>query len=738
MRSIFLILLLTSGFMFVENGNPQVLTKQYSPHSVNAVPILESRDQIIPIGEKVLFQPFYWNMPDRGTHWRMLGDNIDEITSQGFDSLWLPPPQKTREGYPATGGYEPYDYYDLGSYDQKGRIRTLFGTQEELTNLISLANANGIGVIADVVINHRVGGDLEYNPFTQSETPTNFMNVASGRLRMNYTHFWPNQYGNGDAGQYGDFPDISHANPEVRQMFLELAQWLTTEIGYDGFRFDSAQFIDPTMIRDWMQAIGGGAFGVSEYWMYTPDPDEVLGYLREANDTTRAMDFALLEAMRLILNANGTGDLRNLVTQGISNIEPSKAVTFVVNHDTYRDKFDVIEERRHLGYGYIMTHPGYPSVFYMDYIDPNLRNTILQLVKIHNRHAKGNLTHLYVDQDLYISQRDGNGTVEGLLFGMNDRMEGERSAMVTTRWKETKLYNLLNGTDVVWTDAQGNTTVTVPANEFVIYSPDPSLIRKIDLRIPKKEFDYGEALMYKDIAIDGELDWEWGLPNAIDHIETNQITDLTNLYFGHDGKNLLTAFAYINLYNWTEGPVDFEIILDTREGGSNLHPIRENVRFGGRSRLPDEIFVFKTDFASNGYHRIIKEITRYSFQNGWKKSVVPTIQFETHPMMGLVEVAIPFADLGSDERNKISVKVVSALSGSQNVQDSVPTDTTIDENSLSWLFMEDLVELPPQETTSDLSSTPSPFSTTMRQTLTITYWIPIFGLIVRYTLKRKR
>jgi alpha-amylase len=62
-------------------------------------------------------------------------------------------------------GYDPYDYYDLGEFDQKGMIPTWFGTKDELLELIRTAHGNELSLIADVVINHNSGADAqELNP----------------------------------------------------------------------------------------------------------------------------------------------------------------------------------------------------------------------------------------------------------------------------------------------------------------------------------------------------------------------------------------------------------------------------------------------------------------------------------------------------------------------------------------------------------------------------------------------
>ncbi|GAH11314.1 unnamed protein product, partial [marine sediment metagenome] len=201
--------------------------------------LLESKIRsMTDIGNGVLLQSYYWLVPDNGEWWNIISDYTEEFSEIGFDALWLPPPSKTREGDTARGGYEPYDYYDLGEFDQKGSTRTRYGTRAELKNLIQDASNHDIQTIADIVINHNNGGEEERNIFAGGgNTSTNFMNIASGKFPRNYTCFYPCEYGTSDALQFGVMPDLCHANPYVHDELIKWGEWLRDEIGFTGWRF---------------------------------------------------------------------------------------------------------------------------------------------------------------------------------------------------------------------------------------------------------------------------------------------------------------------------------------------------------------------------------------------------------------------------------------------------------------------------------------------------------------------
>ena len=104
----------------------------------------------------VMMQTFYWDCPkvDKKEYiwWDYLQTKIPALAESGFTALWLPPAHKPPNINGPSMGYDPYDYYDLGEYDQKGRVETWFGSKQALLKLIELAHSHNLSVIADMVI----------------------------------------------------------------------------------------------------------------------------------------------------------------------------------------------------------------------------------------------------------------------------------------------------------------------------------------------------------------------------------------------------------------------------------------------------------------------------------------------------------------------------------------------------------------------------------------------------------
>ncbi|MEM1215244.1 MAG: alpha-amylase family glycosyl hydrolase [Bacteroidota bacterium] len=111
-----------------------------------------------------MLQGWYWDYPSANcspswpSKWApYLQGQASALGNAGFTYVWLPPPAKG--GSECSVGYDPKDLYDLGDF---GDAR--YGSRNQLDALINALNARGIEAVADVVYNHRDGGDWETNP----------------------------------------------------------------------------------------------------------------------------------------------------------------------------------------------------------------------------------------------------------------------------------------------------------------------------------------------------------------------------------------------------------------------------------------------------------------------------------------------------------------------------------------------------------------------------------------------
>jgi len=102
--------------------------------------------------------------------WPQVTQKMPEIAEAGYDSIWLPNPAKGNSGGFSIG-YDQFDPFDLGSTNQQGTIATLYGTEDQLIQMVQTAHRFGIRVYFDNIMNHRAGTVPDY---PGSGTPTNY------------------------------------------------------------------------------------------------------------------------------------------------------------------------------------------------------------------------------------------------------------------------------------------------------------------------------------------------------------------------------------------------------------------------------------------------------------------------------------------------------------------------------------------------------------------------------------
>ena len=434
-------------------------------------PVFSSHDR-----PPVLLQGFYWDSPadaGDGEWWDLVRNRLPDLADDGFTHVWLPPAHKA-QNCPSMG-YDPFDYYDLGEYDQKCGTETWFGSRTELEQLVSTAEQEDITLMADLVFNHNSGGDLEYNPNVDDYTYTDFQ-PASGQYTFDYNNFHPSTEAEYDAGTFAGFPDLAHANSETFNVVQNHQQWLDDTIGFDAWRYDFVKGLNPWVVRELQQNVGG--FGVGELW--DGNKNVLHQWLNDINYTASVFDFPFFYSLQAMANdGSGNYDMRNLWGSGMLYDVPFHTVTFVENHDT--DKDDPIVRDKRMAYATILTHEGLPTVFWKDYYNYDLARRgeatgIAQLIWVYQHLADGGTSLLHADQDLYMMQRNGS---PGLVLVLNDHPTDWKGTTVNTQWTNTELHSYAWGSSVEepqpqnkWTDGNGSVDLWAPPRGYAVYAPN--------------------------------------------------------------------------------------------------------------------------------------------------------------------------------------------------------------------------------------------------------------------------
>ena len=422
-------------------------------------------------GSRVMMQAFYWDVEPRFAWWDNLSDKVAGWSDAGINRLWLPVATKGQSGGYSMG-YDVSDYYDFGDYEQHGTVETRFGSRTELENLIATAHDNNVEVIADIVINHNSGGGLQDNPYRGYQTYTLFDEThgnASGMFNRTYEDFYPNSVSQYDPGSlfYAE-TNLDHHRERVQNWLWKdensVAKYYKNVMGFDGWRFDYVLGFEPWVVKEWLDEVGG--FSVVELW------DGRASVLKEYVEETGAGAFDFAAFYKLEEGLDRYEDLNNLTGEMLWQSYPEKAVTFTANHDTEKDdNVDNFIKRTNKmkAYSFILTHPGYPTIFYSDY-ESNFKEELNNLIAIHNSIATGDVEVLYVDQDEYVMKRSGTGTNPGLILYMSLNGSTKRRT-VGSNWNNATLKDYSgNSTYYPTSDENGAVTIEAPANGYAIWS----------------------------------------------------------------------------------------------------------------------------------------------------------------------------------------------------------------------------------------------------------------------------
>jgi len=318
----------------------------------------------------VMLQGFYWDSYD-DTRWSTLTSQADEL-SQYFDLIWVPNSGQVKadewntEGNNRDMGYMPCFWF---------KHNTCFGTQEDLKTMISTFKANGTGIIEDVVINHKNGEkswcDFPNETYTNPETGKTYtLNWTLADICYNDNGGYVKAQGydvTGAADTGDDFDgcrDLDHTGANVQQNVITYLDFLQDELGYSGFRYDMVKGYGPQYVGIYNSRVKP-TFSVGEYW---DNWDGVTYWVNGTSQNGAIQSAAFDFPLKFLINDafNGSFKASALSTQGMAGATDYQryAVTFVDNHDTYRDGNKMSNDNHVLAANaFILAMPGTPCIF---------------------------------------------------------------------------------------------------------------------------------------------------------------------------------------------------------------------------------------------------------------------------------------------------------------------------------------------------------------------------------------
>ncbi len=346
---------------------------------------------------KTIMQFFEWYLPADGLHWKRAAAQAKELKQAGINAVWLPPAYKGAGGQKSVG-YDVYDLYDLGEFDQKGSVGVKYGTRKEYLAAVSALQKEGIEVLADTVLNQMMGADGTEKVQAVNTAEGNREEMISGSCEIEaWTKFdFPGRKGKysphqwsaqnfsgtdydqatGNKGVYlfdgkkwnretdsenvnFDYlmgVDLDMENEDTIRALTEWGKWYFQTVGPDGLRLDAVKHIGFRFYREWLktmrQEVGRDFFAVGEYW--SGELQKLLHYLdvvvegapengdssapvedQKAEGTPLSLfDVPLHYAFQTASQGSGDFDMGSIFNGSLVQVRPECAVTFVDNHDT--------------------------------------------------------------------------------------------------------------------------------------------------------------------------------------------------------------------------------------------------------------------------------------------------------------------------------------------------------------------------------------------------------------------
>lgn len=454
-------------------------------------------------------QYFEWNLPNDGSLWKQLRTDAKHLHDIGVTAVWIPPAYKADEQQDE--GYATYDLYDLGEFNQKGTVRTKYGTKQELKEMIDELHKYKISVYLDTVLNHKTGAD-NTERFQAQEVDatdrnvavtepyeiqgwTNFRFPGRGKKYSDFEWHWYHFSGtemddakrrtaifrivgenkswsedvDGENGNYdfllGNDVDLNH--PEVIEELNKWGVWVSKELHLDGMRLDAIKHMSSRFIEQFLEHLRAeyrdDFYAVGEYWK--GDPDTLNAYLESVGNNLNLFDVPLHYNLYEASQEGEAYDMRNLMSNTLVANCPTQAVTFVDNHDSQRGSSleSQVEDwfKPHAYALILLMKSGYPCIFYGDYYGMEGKESphrqIIDLL-LEARH-----TYAYGDEELYFDHPATVGFVRkgddeypnsGLAYLMTDGKAGNKTMNVGEQ-----------RAGEVWYDLTGNVKETVTINE---------------------------------------------------------------------------------------------------------------------------------------------------------------------------------------------------------------------------------------------------------------------------------
>lgn len=290
----------------------------------------------------------------------------------GANCIWLMPIAES-------GSYHGYDVIDYYTVEQD------YGANDDFKRLMAEAEARGIRVIVDLVLNHTSSSHPWFlDALNNPDSPYRDWYIWSP-VDLGYRGPWGQQVWHRSPVRaeyyYGIFvaemPDLNYRNPAVIAEAERIAAFWLNDMGVDGFRLDAIKHVVENGIEQegtrethaWMRGFEAaieqakpGAFTVGE--IFGGRPGVLDAYYPDQLDTY--FEFGVAEAIIRSANTGASGPYLSAVQEAYSRLPFQRWAPFLTNHDQERVMTTLggdVGKARAAAVA-LLTLPGIPFIYY--------------------------------------------------------------------------------------------------------------------------------------------------------------------------------------------------------------------------------------------------------------------------------------------------------------------------------------------------------------------------------------
>ncbi len=301
--------------------------------------------------------------------------HLDYLAGMGYTQLWLTPIVENAQPAYSYHGYSITDHY---------RVDPRFGSNAELKALSARAREHGIGIIADLVINHIGSGHWWMRDLPDPawlSTPTFVKSNHEHRTVQDPHGVETDRRAFIDGWFAPTMPDLHPMYPPLGNYLAQNAIWWVEYGDLSGLRIDTVPYSDKRYIASFMQRVR------AEYPRlnivgeeFTEDP-AVLAYWQDGHTNQDGfnshlpslMDFMVRKGLLDALgspasNHNALHELYEVLADDFQYTRPDRLMVLADNHDT--DRLYTVLKRDdglwRMAMAFLATTRGIPQILYGD------------------------------------------------------------------------------------------------------------------------------------------------------------------------------------------------------------------------------------------------------------------------------------------------------------------------------------------------------------------------------------